>query len=140
VTLRRLLDTGYRASQLFFITGTDAFAEIASWRDYPAFLDLAHFVVISRPGQSFDLLHERLADLVPRMEVVAGSGGTRGSGPSCSIFLVSAATPDVSSTAIRDRAARGESLAGLVAPEVERHIRRHGLYGSGDTTSGSGLA
>jgi nicotinic acid mononucleotide adenylyltransferase len=41
---------------------------------------------------------------------------------------VNAATPNVSSTDIRERAARGDSLAGLVAPAVERHIVRHRLY------------
>ena len=37
-------------SQFFFITGADAFAEIATWRHYPEVLDLAHFVVIARHG------------------------------------------------------------------------------------------
>jgi nicotinic acid mononucleotide adenylyltransferase len=27
------------ASQIFFILGSDAFAEIATWREYPAVLD-----------------------------------------------------------------------------------------------------
>ncbi len=36
--------------QMFFITGADAFAEIETWHRYPQVLDLAHFVVISRPG------------------------------------------------------------------------------------------
>ncbi|MEZ5286305.1 MAG: nicotinate-nucleotide adenylyltransferase [Vicinamibacterales bacterium] len=40
----------FPASQFFFITGADAFAEIASWRHYPDVLDLAHFVVIARTG------------------------------------------------------------------------------------------
>jgi nicotinate-nucleotide adenylyltransferase len=140
VTMRRLLALGYHASQLFFIIGTDAFAEIASWYAYPAVLDLSHFVVISRPGQSFEVVRERLPDLVPRMRVVSGQGGRAASERGCSVFLVDAATPDVSSTTVRERAARGESLAGLVAPEVERHISRHGLYGSRQTPSGNGLA
>jgi nicotinate-nucleotide adenylyltransferase len=140
VTLRRLLEIGYQASQLFFIIGTDAFAEIASWHDFPAVLDLAHFVVISRPGQSFDVLHRRLPALVPRMRVGGGPAGIGETGHGCLVFLVNAATPDVSSTAIRERAARGDSLGGLVVPEVERHIRKHGLYGSRQTPSGSGLA
>ena len=146
-TLRRLSDLGYLASQLFFITGTDAFAEIASWREFPAVLGMAHFVVVSRPGQSFDVLYSRLPDLVPRF--VTGPGGSGrvleslpGSGrvEQCSIFLVNSHTPDVSSTEIRERAARGGSLSGLVAPAVERHIRKHGLYGSSPTPSGNGLA
>jgi nicotinate-nucleotide adenylyltransferase len=140
VTLRRLVELGYQASQLFFITGTDAFAEIASWREYPAVLELAHFVVISRPGQSFDLLHERLPGVVPRMQRVRDAGAAQDTGRGCRVFLVNAATPDVSSTMVRERAGRGDSLGGLVAPEVERHIRRHGLYGSRQTPSGNGLA
>jgi nicotinate-nucleotide adenylyltransferase len=140
VTLRRLLESGYRASQLFFILGTDAFAEIASWHDFPAVLDLSHFVVISRPGQSFDVLRRRLPALVPRMRVAGEPAGVGETGHGCLVFLVNAATPDVSSTAIRERAARGDSLGGLVVPEVERHIRTHGLYGSRHTPSGSGFA
>jgi nicotinate-nucleotide adenylyltransferase len=140
VTLRRLLDRGYRASQLFFIIGTDAFAEIASWRDFPAVLDLAHFVVISRAGQSFDVLDQRLPWLAPRLRAAGEPVAVGEVGPGCRVFLVNAATPDVSSTVVRDRAARGDTLAGLVPPEVERHIRAHGLYGSPQTPSGNGLA
>jgi nicotinate-nucleotide adenylyltransferase len=140
VTLRRLLELGYRPWQLFFITGTDAFAEIASWREYPAVLDLAHFVVVSRAGQTFDVLYERLRGLTGRMQLVTAPVGADASAGALRVFLVDAATPDVSSTAVRECAARGESLAGLVAPEVERHIRRHRLYGSGHTPTGSGLA
>jgi len=127
-TLRRLYDVGYEASQLFFILGTDAFAEIATWHDYPAVLDLAHFVVISRPGQSIEVLRERLPNLAPRLRAVAEPPLEEASGPSRAVLLVNAVTPDVSSTDIRKRAAWGGSLAGLVAPEVERHIGKHRLY------------
>ena len=41
---------GLEPSQVFFITGADAFAEIATWHRYPEVLDLAHFVVVSRPA------------------------------------------------------------------------------------------
>jgi nicotinate-nucleotide adenylyltransferase len=129
-TLRELHASGVDPRQIFFIIGTDAFAEIASWRDYPALLDLAHFVVIARPGQSFDLLCDRLPALVPRMRSAGDVRAVPPGGGSCAIFLVNAATPDVSSTEIRERASRRLSLAGLVAPDVERHIRKHGLYGS----------
>jgi nicotinate-nucleotide adenylyltransferase len=129
-TLRELHGSGFEARQLFFIIGTDAFAEIATWREYPVLLDMAHFVVIARPGQSFAALRDRLPALAPRMRPAGEARGSLPAGGSCAIFLVNAATPDVSSTQIRDRAARKLPLAGLVAPEVERHIRKHGLYGS----------
>ena len=127
-TLRRLHETGYDASQLFFILGTDAFAEIATWRDYPAVLDLGHFVVVARPGQALALTQAHAPELVSRIRLVADGGGENIPGPPCAVFLVNAATPNVSSTDIRERAARGDSLAGLVAPAVERHIVRHRLY------------
>jgi nicotinic acid mononucleotide adenylyltransferase len=44
------------------------------------------------------------------------------------IVLLSASTPDVSSTEIRRRAGAGESLDGLTPPGVIAHIERHGLY------------
>jgi nicotinate-nucleotide adenylyltransferase len=131
VTLRALHAGGWAASQLFFVIGTDAFAEIATWHDYPAVLSLAHFVVISRPGQSFDVLRERLPQLAGRMYEVAAEppGDDRAASP-C-VFLVRADTPDVSSTEIRARVAEGRALAGLVPPPVERHIDRHRLYSWG---------
>ncbi len=128
VTLRELHAAGWPASQLFFITGTDAFAEIATWYDYPAVLELAHFVVISRPGQSFDVLRGRLPLLASRMCEVDVSPPSEKQAASPCIFLVRADTPDVSSTEIRDRAERSESLAGLVPPAIEQYILRHRLY------------
>ena len=66
-TLRELGRQGWRPTQLFFITGADAFAEIATWRDYPAVLDLAHFAVVSRPGLPVASLPDRLPALAARM-------------------------------------------------------------------------
>ncbi len=128
-TLRRLHEAGYDASQLFFILGTDAFAEIATWRDYPAVLDLAHFVVVARPGQALGLMKAHGAGPGGADARCVAEGARDDAGePPCAVFLVNAGTPDVSSTEIRERAARGASLAGLVAPDVERHIGRHRLY------------
>jgi nicotinate-nucleotide adenylyltransferase len=130
VTLRALHRLGHAASQIFFILGTDAFAEIATWHDYPAVLDLAHFVVISRPGQSLDTLRGRLPSLAPRMcEIGEGAPASNAEDSPC-VFLIRADTPAISSTDIRARAARGDSLSGLVPADVERHIRRHRLYAS----------
>ena len=53
-TLRAVARQGWRPSQIFFILGSDAFAEIATWREFPAVLDAANFVVIARPGTTLD--------------------------------------------------------------------------------------
>jgi nicotinate-nucleotide adenylyltransferase len=116
-------------SQFFFIAGADAFAEIASWRRYPDVLELAHFVVIARTGTSFDRIRTRLPGLVARM---VSCDGTRAADLEAirhpSIFLINAATPPVSSTEIRRRAASGAPLRGLVPEPVATYIATHRLY------------
>lgn len=124
-TLTRLRGWGLTPSQIFFITGADAFAEIATWRGYPGVLDLAQFVVVSRPGDPVRSLRERLPELAPRMRDDRAGGAGAGN---TLIFLVDAPTPDVSSTEIRRRLRDGEPLGGLVPPAVEAHILRHRLY------------
>jgi nicotinate-nucleotide adenylyltransferase len=124
-TLERLHAAGLAASQIFFITGADAFAEIATWRRYPGVLDLAHFVVVSRPGHHLEALRDRLPALAGRMRPAADGCG-ESSNPL--IYLLQTATPDVSSTVIRERLKRGEPITGLVPPLVEAHIVKHRLY------------
>jgi nicotinate-nucleotide adenylyltransferase len=134
-TLTRFREaTGLAASQIFFITGADAFAEIATWHRYPEVLDLAHFVVVSRPGFAAESLRQRLGMLASRMISVTpddprtANRESRTASSEPRVFLVNAATPDVSSTEIRKRLMAGRSIAGLVPAGVQRHIEQHGLY------------
>ena len=103
--------------QFFFILGADAFAEIATWSRYPAVLDLAHFVVVSRPGITLDSLRERVPSAFDR----SSSAPTR-------VILLESLTPDISSTDIRRRVRAGEPLDGLVPDPVAAYIRQHRLY------------
>lgn len=132
-TLERQHASGNNASQIFFITGADAFAEIATWKRYPGVLDLANFVVVTRPGHPIESLAERLPALAPRMRR-AGAETEPGAAPS--IYLLQAPTPDVSSTIVRQRLSRGDSITGLVPPLVEAHIRQHRLYLQADQLHG----
>ena len=131
-TLRRLHDAGYKPTELFFVLGADAFADIETWRLYPAILEQAHFAVVSRPGAPVDALAGRFSSLAGRMTTAAPSEPTGRT----SIFLIDAATADVSATDIRGRVARGEPIAGLVPAAVLQHIEQHGLYSPLPGTSG----
>ena len=124
-TLERLQREGLAPSQIFFITGADAFEEIATWRRYPEVIDLAHFVVVSRPGHHLDALPARLAGLAVRMRPVLEAPRDPGT---LLIHLLRVPTPDVSSTVVRERLRRGEAITGLVPPLVEAHIVKHRLY------------
>ena len=130
-TLKRFHERGYGPGELFFVLGADAFAEIASWRDYPRILRDAHFVVVSRPGFPAERLRTQAPALADRMvrppiDVLDQIDPM--------IVLIDAPTPDVSSTAIRERCAAGGSIDGMVPPGVQQHIEQHGLY----TSIGSG--
>ena len=114
LTLEALHREGLPPAHLFFITGSDAFAEVATWYDYPRILQLANFVIVSRPGAP------RPAELIPNLQTSIADAPT--------IFSVEADTPDVSSTAIRRRVGAGEPIDGLVPSSVAGHIRRHHLY------------
>lgn len=126
-TLRRLHGAGLAARELFFITGADAFADIATWREYPRLLDHAHFVVVSRPGHPASAIRERLPEWSAR---VRDASRLVGDETPPSIVLVDGETRDVSSTLIRDACRDGRSISGLVPSLVEGHIRRHRLYGA----------
>ncbi len=136
-TLRSLHAQGWRASQLFFILGTDAFAEIATWHDFPSILDLAHFVVIARPGTTIDMAVARTPELRARMCMgeVQEDGVPRNTAideRSTHIFLVEADTRAVSSTQVRERLAAAQPIDDLVPAAVARHILKHHLYGAVD--------
>lgn len=126
VRIREALGLG--ASQVFFITGADAFAEIETWSRFPDVLHLANFVVVSRPGVSVATLRQRLPALKNRMRLPRRRTTSDAAGAETSIFLVDAPTADVSSTEIRRRLRAALPLHGLVPAAIEHHIRQHGLY------------
>jgi nicotinate-nucleotide adenylyltransferase len=124
-TLRQLASQGWRPSQLFFIIGADAFAEIATWRAYPEVLDAANFAVLTRPGTALDAAFARAPELRARArqpgDMLTADGTTH-------IYTVDARTRDVSSTHVRARLAAHEAVDGLLPEAVVRHIRANGLY------------
>jgi nicotinate-nucleotide adenylyltransferase len=122
-TLDELHERGYMATELYFVVGADAFADIGAWKDYPGILDRAHFAVVSRPGCGVSGLGARLPGLAERM---VEPPIEQAAGPA--VILIDAVTADVSSTAVRERCARGQSIAGMVDDAVRQHIERHALY------------
>jgi nicotinate-nucleotide adenylyltransferase len=126
-TLQQFHVRGYLAAELFFVMGADAFAEIESWKDYPALLDYAHFAVVSRPGWAVQSLPVQMPHLASRMTSPA-IGPESFETPV--IILIDAPTAEVSSTAIRDARAAGRPITGMVDLGVQQHIEQHGLYTS----------
>jgi nicotinate-nucleotide adenylyltransferase len=108
----RTLAAEMPGAELYLVLGWDAARELGSWRRPREVLRLARLLVVPRPGweppalESLDVL-DNVADRVRLCRV---------------------RTPEVDATRLRELAAEGASLAGLVDPEVERYVRREGLY------------
>ena len=95
-----------------FLLGGDELAAFARWKDPGRVLELVTLGVAMRPGVSEIELREARARL-----------------PAPDRISFFAMTPTaVSSSDVRERVARGESLHGLVPPMVANAIERLGLY------------
>lgn len=95
-----------------FVVGADEFAGFLSWKEPAHVLELARLAVGTRPGYPHALL-DAVLDALPHPERV---------------LFFEIPPVEVSSRDVRARAARGESLAGLVPPAVAAEIARLGLY------------
>lgn len=126
-TLDRFAKAGVDTRTLCFITGADAFAEIPTWHQYPDLIDRCHFAVVSRPGLPVERLRTQLPRLASRMISVTENQAYE-TPSQASIFLIDAPTAPVSSTDVRARIARGESVKGLVPDAVAAYIDAHRLY------------
>jgi nicotinate-nucleotide adenylyltransferase len=124
-TLRALHKAGWDPAQIFFIIGADAFAEIATWYEFPAVLRYANFAVLARPGAvTPKALLQRLD--IARFTAPASAG-------SPAVFTIEADTPNISSTDIRARLAARQPIDDLVPPPLAQYIQNHGLYESSAT-------
>jgi nicotinate-nucleotide adenylyltransferase len=95
-----------------FLIGADEFADFPTWKEPEAVLELARLGVAGRPGYP----RERLEQVLSRLEH-----------PERVLFFELDPVP-VSSSEIRERVARGESIDGLVPAAVAREIAEGGLY------------
>jgi nicotinate-nucleotide adenylyltransferase len=102
----RDLRAEYPASELFFITGADALAQILSWKDVDGLWDLAHFIGVTRPGH-FLTDYGLPEDRVTLQEVPAMA---------------------ISSTNCRARVMEGQPVWYLVPDGVVQYIAKHQLY------------
>jgi nicotinate-nucleotide adenylyltransferase len=115
-------------ASFFFLIGIDAFLEIGSWKEYHLLPDLCHFIVFSRPGFSREELDQRLsADLMNQL--VSASATRELEIPATrKIILAEGFDCPISSTLIRTRIQRGESVEDAVPPLVAEYLRKTGLY------------
>jgi nicotinate-nucleotide adenylyltransferase len=107
------LVAGGRLRDALFILGADELASFGSWKEPDRVLDELRLAVGTRPGYPPESLERAIAEL----------------GRPDRIELFDLPQPhDVSSTEIRERAMRGQTLDRLVPPGVAELIEREHLY------------
>ena len=130
----RLLQQEYgNEARLHFLIGLDAFLEFESWREPETLLTLCSFVVLSRPGLSFQTLST--LPLIPRLPQASLTDLDQGRTVRLdvpiglqSLICLRVAPSTVSASDIRARIARGASTANLLPPAVESYILQHHIY------------
>ncbi len=100
-TLRALRRELGESAELYLLLGGDQYAAFAGWREPQEVARLATLAVVARPGFPVQGSRVRTIALPPLA---------------------------ISASDIRARAARGESLEGLVPPAVANYIHGHDLY------------
>ena len=110
---------------LCLIAGMDAFASLPEWHRWDELLSLAHLVVAHRPGAPLpdgDALR-RVLDRHRTVDPADLAGMTAGR-----ILLHAVTQLDISSSAIRETVARGESARFLVPDRVLEFLQAEGCY------------
>ena len=92
--------------ELFVLVGVDSFLDLPRWRAPERLMELAEWIVVSRPGFSLPT------------DLPAG------------VHLLDGVCEDVSATELRKRLQLGDDCSDLLPPQVCRYIREHHLYGT----------
>jgi nicotinate-nucleotide adenylyltransferase len=111
-------------AELTFVLGADAFAEIATWKDYETIFSLCDFCVISRPGtreRAFPIAVENAFCYEPHRGVYVHRSGR-------ALRFLPVTALMISASDIRRRCAAGRSIRYLVPDAVADYVATRGLY------------
>jgi nicotinate-nucleotide adenylyltransferase len=102
------------AATLFVLAGADSFLTLRGWRSPDRLLELAEWIVVSRP--EFPLSE-------PQLALLALTAAQRSR-----VHLLTTVHEDVSSTELRQRLHAGDPCPGLLPAAVADYIQTHRLY------------
>lgn len=123
-TLRALRASFGKDLALVWLLGADAAAELPRWHEASALPQLAHVLVVARPGTSIPDLESGPEPRFQRCAVESFRAAPGGRWASLDL----GAYPEASQ-AIRARLAAGEVVDDLLPPAVSSYIADRGLYG-----------
>jgi nicotinate-nucleotide adenylyltransferase len=107
----RALGSRYADHELVFVMGSDSLLQLETWHEPEELLSLCSLAVAPRPGDAPEAIGA----------AAARWGDQR-------VALLDVPLLDVSSSAVRERAAHGRPIRYLVPQRVEQYILETGLY------------
>ena len=99
-------------ARLFNLCGADSFLNLRHWREPERLLELAEWIVVSRPG--FPLADLSALNLTPHQKG--------------RVHLLQTVHEDVAATNLRERLEAGDTCTDVLAPDVSAYIETHRLY------------
>ncbi|GAB4289281.1 MAG: nicotinate-nucleotide adenylyltransferase [Thiohalomonadaceae bacterium] len=114
------------AAPLCLLLGSDAFLGLPQWHRWRELLQLAHLVVLHRPGWTLESVPVPLAEVLAAHRLATAAALT--ARPAGGILLQPVTPLDISATAIRAQIAAGRSPRYLLPDAVWDYIRRRDLY------------
>lgn len=121
-TLRSLRAELGASGRLCLIVGADAFAAFDSWKEWDRMVELAHIVVMERPGE-----RPAQSPALARW-VAARAAADIGQAPCGGILSLQLTQLAISATHIRALLSAGESPRFLLPDAVLDYIRQHHIY------------
>jgi len=110
----------FPGAEILFVVGTDMYQSIDTWKDFRRLFDLAHIVIVNRPGFPIREGVSPYRTLRPNEPVDLTSGN--------SVFFLPFVEQPISSKAIRDDRKRGGEVRQWLPPQVWSYIEKNNLY------------
>ena len=124
----RALRSGASSLAPVFLCGSDALADVPSWREYEALLAEFDFAAVIRPDDAGGPRAPGWPDIVARRAAPLSQTGGAALGAGGRVFRLEMPPLAVSSSLVRARRAAGRPADDLVPTRVARYIQRHRLY------------
>ena len=118
-------------NEFFLILGNDSFLDIPVWYQPERLMELANFVVVSRPGFRFSGLSPKIPvapEALSGLDAHALEMYHQCLESGRDLFLLNITPMDISATAVRMTVREGKSIKYLLPETVESYIISHKLY------------
>ena len=134
-TIRHIKGTLATDARIYLIMGLDAFLEIHTWKSHQDLLEQIAIIVMARPDEDYTETEHGWSLLEAYLKSTLSADNQFDAEHSCytlegkqPIHICDIEALDISSTKIREKVKRKQSIENFVTPEVADYIRLKGLY------------